>query len=233
MKGADETNKRPTILIVDDTPENIALISSLLKESFRMKVATEGETALRLAAADGQPDLILLDVMMPGMDGYEVCRRLKENPKTADIPVIFLTAKTDMEDERRGLELGAVDYIAKPISPPIVTARVSHPSSAQEREGLPARQERVPRAGGPAQDPGDHRDPGRDHGRHGFTCGNTGQRNGKPHQAHPALRESARVQDEGASALGRLSRLPTRSISSTSQPRCTTSGRSAFRTASS
>ena len=122
--GTEENNKRSTILIVDDTPENIFLISSLLKDSYRMKVATEGETALRLAAADGRPDLILLDVMMPGMDGYEVCRRLKENPKTSDIPVIFLTAKTDVEDEKRGLELGAVDYIAKPISPPIVTARV-------------------------------------------------------------------------------------------------------------
>ncbi len=124
MTEVDESTRRPTILIVDDTPENIALISSLLKGAYRTKVATEGETALRLASINGQPDLILLDVMMPGMDGYEVCRRLKENPKTADIPVIFLTARSDVEDERRGLELGAVDYIAKPISPPIVTARV-------------------------------------------------------------------------------------------------------------
>jgi putative two-component system response regulator len=116
--------QRPTILIVDDTPENISLISSLLKGSYRTKVATEGETALRLASANNQPDLILLDVMMPGIDGYEVCRRLKENPKTADIPVIFLTARSDPEDEKRGLAEGAVDYIAKPISPPIVAARV-------------------------------------------------------------------------------------------------------------
>ncbi len=115
---------KPTILIVDDTPENIAVISSLFKGSYRTKVATEGETALRLASTDGQPDLILLDVMMPGMDGYEVCRRLKEDKKTADIPVIFLTAKSDVEGERRGLELGAVDYITKPVSPPVVTARV-------------------------------------------------------------------------------------------------------------
>ena len=124
MTEGDESVKRPTILIVDDTPENIALISLLLKGEYRTKVATEGETALRLASTNGRPDLILLDVMMPGMDGYEVCRRLKENPKTADIPVIFLTARSDVEDERRGLELGAVDYIAKPISPPIVAARV-------------------------------------------------------------------------------------------------------------
>ena len=124
MTQTDESNRRPTILIVDDAPDNISLISSLLKGCCRTKVATEGESALRLAAADNKPDLILLDVMMPGMDGYEVCRRLKENPKTVDIPVIFLTAKSDVEDERRGLEQGAVDYITKPISPPIVMARV-------------------------------------------------------------------------------------------------------------
>lgn len=116
--------RRPTVLIVDDSPDNISLLCSLLKNAYRTRVATEGETALRLASDGSPPDLILLDVVMPGIDGYEVCRRMKENPRTADIPIIFLTARTDIDDERHGLELGAVDYIAKPISPAIVTARV-------------------------------------------------------------------------------------------------------------
>jgi putative two-component system response regulator len=89
-------------------------------------VASGGEKALRIAQSDNPPDLILLDVMMPDMDGYEVCRRLKENPGTRDIPVIFLTAKSAVDDERMGFELGACDYIAKPVSPPIVMARVKN-----------------------------------------------------------------------------------------------------------
>ena len=124
MADSAEQPRQHTILIVDDAAENIALMSSVLKTSYRTKVAREGETALRLSEMDGMPDLILLDVMMPGMDGYEVCRRLKENPKTADIPVIFITARSEIEDEQRGLDLGAVDYITKPISPPILAARV-------------------------------------------------------------------------------------------------------------
>ena len=116
--------KRPTVLIVDDTPDNIAQLSALLRGSYRTKAATEGQAALTIARADVPPDLILLDVMMPGMDGYEVCRRLKEDPVTAKIPVIFLTARSDPEDEQRGLDLGAVDYIIKPWSPPIVLCRV-------------------------------------------------------------------------------------------------------------
>lgn len=116
--------ERSTILVVDDTPDNLAVLSSLLKDEYRVKVASSGEKALKIAAADNPPDLILLDIMMPGMDGYEVCLRLKENPATRDIPVIFLTAKTEVDAERKGLEMGAVDYIAKPISPPIVLARV-------------------------------------------------------------------------------------------------------------
>jgi putative two-component system response regulator len=114
-----------TVLIVDDTPDNIALISSALKDRYRVKAATEGEKALGIASLDPPPDLILLDVMMPGMDGYEVCRRLKEDPRTGDIPVIFLTARSHEEDEQRGLELGAVDYISKPISPAILLTRVA------------------------------------------------------------------------------------------------------------
>jgi adenylate cyclase len=115
---------RKLVLIVDDTPTNVAVVSGVLKDLFKTKVATNGEKALAIATAAEKPDLILLDVMMPGMDGYEVCRRLKTNPYTAEIPVIFLTAKTDSLDEEKGFEVGAVDYIHKPFSSPIVLARV-------------------------------------------------------------------------------------------------------------
>jgi len=115
---------RATLLVVDDTPDNLALMYGLLKDSYKVKVASSGEQALAIACAEPPPDLILLDVMMPGIDGYEVCRRLHENPATRTIPVIFLTAAADVEAERRGLDLGAADYITKPISPPVVAARV-------------------------------------------------------------------------------------------------------------
>ncbi|MDG4562660.1 MAG: two-component system response regulator [Candidatus Competibacter sp.] len=117
-------SERQTILVVDDTPDNIALLSTLLKDRYKVRAANNGERALAIAAGQPRPDLILLDIMMPGMDGYEVCERLKIDPHTADIPVIFLTAKVQVEDEEFGLHLGAVDYITKPISPPIVLARV-------------------------------------------------------------------------------------------------------------
>ncbi|MEN9903511.1 MAG: hypothetical protein RLZZ555_76 [Pseudomonadota bacterium] len=113
-----------TILVVDDTPANLSLMTGLLRDEYKVKAAIDGEKALRIAQALPPPDLVLLDIMMPGMDGYEVCRRLKADPATRDIPVIFLTAKSGVEDERMGLDLGAVDYITKPISPPIVMARV-------------------------------------------------------------------------------------------------------------
>jgi chemotaxis protein methyltransferase CheR len=125
MDELDFTEKA-TILVVDDTPENLTLMNSLLKDDYKVKVANNGEKALRIAASDSPPNLILLDIMMPGMDGYEVCRRLKSDPRTLNIPVIFLTARSDMEDEQKGLELGAVDYIIKPISPPIVMARIKN-----------------------------------------------------------------------------------------------------------
>ncbi|MGH8699419.1 MAG: response regulator, partial [Burkholderiales bacterium] len=115
---------KPVVLIVDDTPENLTIMNGLLKDAHRTKVANNGERALKLAAAEPKPDLVLLDIMMPGMDGYEVCRRLKADAATRDIPVIFLTAKTQVEDEQRGFDVGCVDYITKPISPPIVLARV-------------------------------------------------------------------------------------------------------------
>jgi putative two-component system response regulator len=121
----DAERKRRTILAVDDSADNLALLSSLLKGAYRVKAANSGEAALEALSQGDKPDLILLDVMMPGMDGYEVCSRLKDDPSTRSIPVIFLTAKTNTVDEERGLGLGAVDYIAKPFSPPIVKARIA------------------------------------------------------------------------------------------------------------
>ncbi|MCW2278687.1 response regulator [Heliophilum fasciatum] len=117
-------DEKKTILVVDDTPDNLALMSALLKDEYKVKVANSGEKALRIAGGEKMPDLILLDIMMPVMDGYEVCRRLKADERTKTIPVIFLTAKSNIDDEQKGLELGAVDYITKPISPPIVLARL-------------------------------------------------------------------------------------------------------------
>ncbi len=117
------TNERPTVLVVDDTPANLSLLNSLLKDQYRIKLANNGAKALELAAA-APPDLVLLDIMMPEMDGYEVCRRLKAAEPTSHVPVIFLTAKTEIEDEEQGFSVGAVDFIHKPISPPIVQARV-------------------------------------------------------------------------------------------------------------
>ncbi|MEO5345112.1 MAG: response regulator [Magnetococcus sp. YQC-9] len=112
------------ILLVDDIPDNISLLTEVLNPHYRTRIATQGETALRIANSVTPPDLILLDIMMPGMDGHEVCRRLKENPDTRRIPVIFVTALNELEDERIGLELGAVDYLTKPINPPIMLARI-------------------------------------------------------------------------------------------------------------
>ncbi|MEB3226095.1 MAG: hybrid sensor histidine kinase/response regulator [Synechococcus sp.] len=124
MDSTINQQHRPTILIVDDSPDTLTLISALLKDNYRVKVASRGEQALAIATSNTPPDLILLDVMMPEMDGYEVCRRLKLENQTEHIPVIFLTAKTDIEDEEHGFELGAIDYITKPVSPPILLARV-------------------------------------------------------------------------------------------------------------
>ncbi len=116
-------NNLPIILVVDDTPANLKLLTDLLKEQYRVKVANNGVKALELAA-NTPPDLVLLDIMMPHLDGYEVCRRLKANQATRNVPVIFLTAKIEIEDEELGFSVGAVDFIHKPISPPIVMARV-------------------------------------------------------------------------------------------------------------
>jgi len=118
------TPEQKLILVVDDTPLNISVITGALKDTYKTKVATSGAKALAIAAANEKPELILLDVMMPEMDGYEVCRRLKADPTTSQIPVIFLTAQTDAEDETRGFQVGAVDYVHKPFSPAVMKARV-------------------------------------------------------------------------------------------------------------
>jgi CheY-like chemotaxis protein len=125
-EGAAATSaaELPTVLVVDDTPNNLTLARGLLQDSCRVKVATSGAKALELCAA-AAPDLILLDIMMPEMDGFEVCRRLKADPLTAHIPVIFLTALDDAAKTVAGFELGAVDYVAKPIEPTVLKARVA------------------------------------------------------------------------------------------------------------
>ena len=115
--------KRPLVLVIDDTPQNLALMRDVLESHYTVKLAPSGARGLEIAAATS-PDLILLDIMMPDMDGYEVCRRLKAMLVCQDIPVIFVTAMTEVENEEAGLALGAVDYLTKPISPPIVLARV-------------------------------------------------------------------------------------------------------------
>jgi PAS domain S-box-containing protein len=122
----EDASDRQTILVVDDAPDALALMSGLLKESYRVRVANRGETGLRLASAPPLPSLILLDINMPGMDGYEVIKRLKADPATEQIPVIFLTARSDAVDEEQGLRLGAVDYLLKPITPAILLARVKN-----------------------------------------------------------------------------------------------------------
>ncbi|MBF0159141.1 MAG: response regulator [Magnetococcales bacterium] len=115
---------KPLVLVVDDTPDNLTLVVDLLKDHYRLKVANSGERALKAVWSAALPDLILLDIMMPGMDGYQVLTALKAEVSSRDVPVIFLTAKSEVDDEQKGLSLGAVDYITKPISPPILMARV-------------------------------------------------------------------------------------------------------------
>lgn len=135
-----------TILIVDDTRENVDVLAGILHERYQIQIALNGAKALQLAQAGPPPDLILLDVMMPEIDGYEVCRQLKDNPHTRDIPVIFVTAKTEEADETKGFSLGAVDYITKPISPTIVLARVqTHLALKQARARLEALPQKLAR----------------------------------------------------------------------------------------
>ncbi len=117
-------NEKQTILVVDDTPENIDVLVGVLKSEYKVKAALNGEKAINIVKGGSPPDLILLDIMMPEMNGYQVAQVLKNDPVTRDIPIIFVTAMNEIEDEKKGLELGAVDYLTKPISPPIVKAQV-------------------------------------------------------------------------------------------------------------
>jgi putative two-component system response regulator len=117
--------ERPTILLVDDVPENLSILANFLGVNYRTKASTSGHRAIEIAKQEPQPDLILLDVMMSDLNGFEVCRRLKALPETENIPIIFLTAQTDPEAEQEGLDLGAVDYITKPFSPPTIVARIN------------------------------------------------------------------------------------------------------------
>jgi putative two-component system response regulator len=119
-----DLRQRQKILIADDVPENIELLAAILEESYDIKVASNGERAIKIVYSEDPPDLILLDVMMPGLSGHEVCRRIKLNPDRRHIPIIFVTAMSTVEDEQLGLEIGAVDYITKPFSLPVVKARV-------------------------------------------------------------------------------------------------------------
>jgi phosphoserine phosphatase RsbU/P len=129
--------EKKLVLVVDDAPANLQVVHSILKDDFKIRIATSGAKALDLVKAKPQPDLILLDVTMPEMNGYEVCGILKATPGARDIPVIFLTGKTETEDETKGFEVGAVDYIHKPFSPAVVKARVhTHLVLREAREQL-------------------------------------------------------------------------------------------------
>jgi phosphoserine phosphatase RsbU/P len=134
-----ETEKK-IVLVVDDAPANIRVVNEILRNTYKVRVATDGVKALEMAATTPAPDLILLDIVMPGMDGYEVCNRLKADPGTQDIPVIFLTGQTETTDETRGFEAGAVDYIHKPFSPAVVAARVQTHLALREARQQLARQ---------------------------------------------------------------------------------------------
>ncbi|NRB39083.1 MAG: diguanylate cyclase [Pseudomonadales bacterium] len=128
---------KAVILLVDDAPANVQMLADILKDDYTLKVATSGERALELAVTEPMPDLILLDILMPDMNGFEVCNRLKSNARLRDIPVIFVTGKDIEEGEELGLEMGAVDYITKPLRPAVVWARVrTHITIKQQRDKL-------------------------------------------------------------------------------------------------
>ncbi|HEC14841.1 MAG TPA: PleD family two-component system response regulator [Rhodospirillales bacterium] len=132
----DTINTRQKVLIVDDEPINIEILSEILDADYDIYFATDGKTALEVATGEN-PDIILLDIMMPEMDGFDVCRRLKADPQTRDIPVVFVSAKNQVADETQGLEIGAIDYLTKPISPPIVKIRVkNHLELKRHRDSL-------------------------------------------------------------------------------------------------
>lgn len=140
------TLPRPRVLVVDDTEDNLFLMTALLEDDYEPMVASSGKEALAIIMSQAPPDLILLDIMMPEMDGYEVLRRIRQHPPTAIIPVIFLTALSTVEEEQLGLDLGAVDYITKPISPPLLLARVhSHIERNDNARRLQALSEKLSR----------------------------------------------------------------------------------------
>ena len=125
------------ILVVDDVPQNIEVLSGILRSRYRVRAATSGARALSIVRSDAPPDLILLDIMMPELDGLTVCRRLKSDYRTRHIPVVFVTAMTEVDDEAQGFEAGCVDYITKPVSPPLVLARVAtHLALADQQREL-------------------------------------------------------------------------------------------------
>ena len=132
---SSDAGRRQTVLVVDDSSDNVEILVEILKDHFAVRVAGNGAQALEAVLKKPKPDVILLDIMMPGMDGYEVCRHLKSKAITADIPVIFLTAKNTEEDAKLGFDVGGVDYITKPILPSIVLARVkAHVSLKKTRD---------------------------------------------------------------------------------------------------
>ena len=147
MSQTSTQDRRPQLLVVDDEPANLQVLRHILQEEYRLLFAKDGTKALELAARE-KPELILLDVMMPGMTGYQVCAQLKATPATSAIPVIFVTALADVEDEAQGFAVGAVDYITKPVSPPIVKARVrTHLSLVRVEELRETRLQIVQRLG--------------------------------------------------------------------------------------
>ncbi|MCP4985440.1 MAG: response regulator [Colwellia sp.] len=137
MIDLDELIEKQTLLVVDDNPENIHVLSGILRPYYKVKTAINGNVAIKIACAEDKPALILLDIMMPGLDGYAVCKYLKELPETASIPVLFLSDKSEVPDEKKGFDLGGVDYITKPVSPSLVLARVSaHLKLADQKSHL-------------------------------------------------------------------------------------------------
>ena len=147
MSQTSTQDRRPQLLVVDDEPANLQVLRHILQEDYRLLFAKDGTKALELAARE-KPELILLDVMMPGMTGYQVCAQLKATPATSTIPVIFVTALADVEDEAQGFAVGAVDYITKPVSPAIVKARVrTHLSLVRVEELRETRLQIVQRLG--------------------------------------------------------------------------------------
>ena len=177
---------KPTILVVDDTPDNIDLLCAVLEDDYRTKIAVNGERALKIANGDDKPDLILLDIMMPGMSGYDVCKELKAHPATRDIPVIFVTAMSETVDEQLGLGLGAADYITKPISAPIVLARIKTQLSMKRVHDFLRDQNHFLET--EVRDPHarNRRAAGRHHPHHGLAGRDARQRDRQPYPPHRA-----------------------------------------------